>query len=126
MNWKKRKKRRKIANHYNWDHWALLNKRMKFLIKTSESRYITDHPDEFHWRDVLEAINKICDAAGTPEKKLTEAEWWDKVKECAAEMIAAQEAYEDEVIAQFLDDEFRKRQISVLYNIDMKGKKDEQ
>lgn len=81
MDWRKRKKRRKIAKHYGWDHWAPFNKCMKFLIKTPVSRYIVNHREEFTWREVLDATNKLCDVGGRPEKKMTEFEYWRAIRE---------------------------------------------
>lgn len=115
MNWRKRKRCRKIAHHYGFKHWWEYNRYLKAAIKTEHSRYIVDHPNEFHWRELLNAYNKICDEFGTPEKKLTENEWWDKVKEYTNEMMIDR----DREFMDLLDEAIRKHRISSKHNIDV-------
>lgn len=107
MNWKKRKKRRKMAKHYGWDHWAQFNKYMKFLIKTPVSRYIVNNREEFTWREVLDATNKICDAGGRPEKKMTEFEFWRAIREELNRMHAIR----DKKIIHWIEGEMQSKAI---------------
>lgn len=107
MNWKKRKKRRKMAKHYGWDHWAPFNKYMKFLIKTPVSRYIVNNREEFTWREVLDATNKLCDASGRPEKKMTEFEFWRAIREELKRMHAIR----DKKIIHWIEGEMQSKAI---------------
>ena len=107
MDWRKRKKRRKIAKHYGWDHWVPFNKYMKFLIKTPVSRYIVNNREEFTWREVLDAMNKLCDVGGRPEKKMTEFEFWRAIREELKRMHAIR----DEKIIHWIEGEMQSKAI---------------
>ena len=115
MKWKKRKRCRKIAQHYGLSHWWEYHRYMKAAIRTEYSRYIVNHPNEFNWRECLDAYNKICDEFGTPEKKLTENEFWNKVRKHTTDMMIDR----DMEFMDLLDEAIRKRNISSKHNIDV-------
>lgn len=101
MNWRKRKRLRRIAQHYGYTHYWEYKRNLKFCI------YYTAFQDAldkglYNWSEVLPNMNQMFCKAGLPEYCMTQEEWYAKVMESVNE----RERQQDEVIFQFIDDDF--------------------
>ena len=108
MNWKKRKKRRKIAHHYGYTHYWEYKRNLKFCI------YYTAFQDAldkglYHWSEVLPKMNQMFCKAGLPEYCMTQEEWYAKVMDAVNE----QERQQDAMIIQFVNGEFESASMKV-------------
>lgn len=108
MNWKKRKRLRRIAQHYGYTHYWEYKRNLKFCIHYAAFEYALKNC-LIHWSEVLPRMNQMFCKAGLPEYCMTQEEWYAKVMNAVNE----RERQQDEVIFQFIDDEFMSQSMKV-------------
>lgn len=78
MNWRKRKRFRRIAKHYGYDHYYEYKRNLKFCL------YYTAFDNAlkcglYHWSEMLPKMNQMFCNAGLPEYCMTQEEFYAKV-----------------------------------------------
>ena len=110
MHWKKRNRRRKIARSHGYTHWRIWNNRVKASVHIKRCQHLLESWCSRDIKHILYELNTTVTLLGHPEYCMTEEQFWVQYQDQLNEMISAQEAYEDECIMRFLDEEFDKRE----------------
>ena len=116
MNWRKRKKRRRIAQHYGYTHYWEYKHNLKFCVYYAAFEYALKNC-LIHWSEVLPRMNQMFCKAGLPEYCMTQEEWYAKVMKNIDEL-----EQQDGMIVQFTNDESTSQSIKInkLTNIIVK------
>ena len=107
MNWKKRKRCRKIAHHYGFKHWWEYKRNLKFCIHYAAFEHALKNC-LIHWSEVLPRMNQMFCKAGFPEYCMTQEEWYAKVMKHVDELEK-----QDGMIVQFKNDESTSQPIKI-------------
>jgi hypothetical protein len=107
MNWKKRKRLRRIAQHYGYTHYWEYKRNLKFCIHYTAFEYALKNC-LIHWSEVLPRMNQMFCKAGLPEYCMTQEEWYAKVMKNVDEL-----EQQDGMIVQFTNDESASQSMKV-------------
>ena len=108
MDWRKRKRLRRIAQNYGYTHYWEYKRNLKFCIYYTTFEHALNNC-LIHWSEVLPRMNQMFCKAGLPEYCMTQEEWYAKVMDAVNE----RERQQDEVIFQFIDDESASQSIKI-------------
>lgn len=98
MNWKKRKRLRRIAHSHGFKHYYHYNRTCKFCIRVCALKTSIAN-GECSWYEILPRLNRLLTYAGHPEKCMSQREWWQRIEE----IHRRRAELEDEAIRHFLD-----------------------
>ena len=107
MNWRKRKKQRRIAHHYGFAHYYEYKRLLRFCIYYSGFKHALDNC-LIHWSEVLPRMNQMFCKAGLPEYCMTQEEWYAKVMKRVDEF-----EQQGGMIVQFTNDESASQSIKI-------------
>lgn len=102
MNWKKRKKQRRIAHHYGFAHYYEYKRSLRFYIYYTAFEHALNNC-LIHWSEVLPRMNQMFCKAGLPEYCMTQEEWYAKVMAKHSEMEEELARKEDEMIIRIIN-----------------------
>lgn len=108
MNWRKRKRFRRIAKHYGYDHYYEYKRNLKFCLYYSAFENALKC-GLYHWSEMLPKMNQMFCNAGLPEYCMTQEEFYAKVMTSVNE----RERDQNNIIVQFVDSNFSSKSIKV-------------
>lgn len=107
MYWRKRKKQRRIAQHYGFAHYYEYKRSLKFSIYFTTFDNLLKN-GLIHWSEVLPRMNRMLCKAGLPEHCMNQEEWYTKVMKHVDELER-----HDGIIVQFKNDESASQSIKI-------------